>query len=236
MTDYRHSFLPPADAYGGADRFAPVRSSRLYQRIDNPDPERTAGSQFRYASFNDFLVTFEEEARDPTRVGAADVLDVINPLQHLPLVSNVYRELTGDQIKPGARMIGGAVFGGGMGLASSSVNAVIEEETGRDLAGNMALALSGKDSFVAQAHAVFPDPDGGTLAMGFSSDPERTGEGKESVAIEWRSERRADSAHVASAYRRVARMEPEVGSGVRSYEIVEMTDPERTAGTMVRYA
>ncbi|MGB6086494.1 MAG: hypothetical protein WBF74_07845, partial [Parvibaculum sp.] len=30
--------------------------------------------------------------------GFSDFLDVINPLQHIPIVSSIYRELTGDEL------------------------------------------------------------------------------------------------------------------------------------------
>ncbi|HSV28004.1 MAG TPA: hypothetical protein VLL76_00555, partial [Candidatus Omnitrophota bacterium] len=73
-----------------------------------------------------------------------DFLDVINPLQHIPLVNTLYREATGDQIGVGARLAGGALFGGPIGLAASMVNCVIEEETGKDVGGHM-LAMFGDD-------------------------------------------------------------------------------------------
>lgn len=77
--------------------------------------------------------------------GFSDLIDMVNPLQHIPVVNYVYRELSGDQIKPIAQIIGGAVFGGPMGAASGLVNVVIEQETGKDLAGNaMALAFRGE--------------------------------------------------------------------------------------------
>ena len=63
----------------------------------------------------------------------ADLLDVINPLQHIPVVSNLYRELTGDEIKAPARVLGGFLFGGPVGLVGSVANAAIEEASGRDL-------------------------------------------------------------------------------------------------------
>lgn len=40
-----------------------------------------------------------------------DLLDVINPLQHIPMVSSIYRAVTGDEISPGARVAGGALYG-----------------------------------------------------------------------------------------------------------------------------
>jgi hypothetical protein len=47
------------------------------------------------------------------------LLDIINPLQHIPLVSNLYREITGDQISSSARILGGGLFGGPIGLTSA---------------------------------------------------------------------------------------------------------------------
>ena len=45
-----------------------------------------------------------------------DLIDVINPLQHLPLVSNMYRSISGDEIGVIPKFLGGAVFGGPVGL------------------------------------------------------------------------------------------------------------------------
>ena len=69
-----------------------------------------------------------------------DLLDIINPFQHIPLVNIAYRALTGDEIKPMSQIVGGAVFGGPLGAAGGLVNAVIEEETGGDIVEN-ALSL-----------------------------------------------------------------------------------------------
>ena len=44
--------------------------------------------------------------------GFADLLDVINPLHHLPVVGSMYREMTGDQIEPAARSAGSFLWGG----------------------------------------------------------------------------------------------------------------------------
>lgn len=71
-----------------------------------------------------------------------DVLDLINPLQHLPVISSVYRAVTGDEIAPGARVFGGVLFGGVLGLVNAVINAVVEDTTGKDLSDH-ALALFG---------------------------------------------------------------------------------------------
>ncbi|MEX0696337.1 MAG: hypothetical protein WD014_00950 [Dongiaceae bacterium] len=69
-----------------------------------------------------------------------DIVDVINPLQHLPVVSAVYRWLTGDTIAPAARMAGAALFGGPVGFAVAIANLAVEDASGRDL-GDHAVAL-----------------------------------------------------------------------------------------------
>ncbi|MGE5517717.1 MAG: hypothetical protein ACM31D_18085 [Bacteroidota bacterium] len=69
-----------------------------------------------------------------------DLLDVINPLQHIPVVSDIYRDMTGDKIGVGARLVGGTLFGGPIGLIASAVDCVVEESTGKDT-GEHVLAL-----------------------------------------------------------------------------------------------
>lgn len=69
------------------------------------------------------------------------VLDVINPLQHLPVISTIYRHITGDDISPVARMAGGALYGGPVGLAMGVVNAAVVSNTGKDI-GETVLAMA----------------------------------------------------------------------------------------------
>jgi hypothetical protein len=45
----------------------------------------------------------------------ADLIDVINPLQHIPGVAELYRTVTGDQISEGARYAGNALYGLALG-------------------------------------------------------------------------------------------------------------------------
>lgn len=67
-----------------------------------------------------------------------DLVDIINPLQHLPLVSTMYRELTGDTISPGPRLMGSSLFFGPIGFATALANVVVEDETGRDIGEHLA--------------------------------------------------------------------------------------------------
>jgi hypothetical protein len=82
---------------------------------------------------------------DDDSFGFSDLVDIINPLQHIPIIGSIYREVTGDTIKPVSRIIGGAAFGGIAGAASSVANVIVEEETGKDIAGNIASALGSSE-------------------------------------------------------------------------------------------
>jgi hypothetical protein len=77
--------------------------------------------------------------------GFSDVLDIINPLQHFPVIGTFYRKFTGDTIKPLSNIVGAALFGGPIGAASSAVNLAVKQGTGKDLAEN-ALSMVGFES------------------------------------------------------------------------------------------
>ncbi|MFT5133298.1 MAG: hypothetical protein ACI9SC_001768, partial [Gammaproteobacteria bacterium] len=65
----------------------------------------------------------------------ADLIDIINPLQHIPILSNVYRKISGDTIDPAARVAGGALFGGPIGAALGVVGLAFEKMSADDDAG-----------------------------------------------------------------------------------------------------
>lgn len=90
-----------------------------------------------------------------------DFLDIINPLQHIPVISTLYREITGDEISPTARVLGGTLFGGPTGFVSAAANALYEEIAGEDI-GQSVLALFSDDA--ANATPQFAqDENGGAL-------------------------------------------------------------------------
>lgn len=69
------------------------------------------------------------------------VLDTINPLQHIPIVSTIYRELTGDIPGPASQVAGGALFGGVIGFVASLFNVQVEGVTGKDIGAHAVAAL-----------------------------------------------------------------------------------------------
>lgn len=68
------------------------------------------------------------------------LLDIVNPLHHIPVVSTIYRAITGDTIGPAPRLMGGAIFGGIIGLVSSAADSAVEAITGQDT-GSHVLAM-----------------------------------------------------------------------------------------------
>lgn len=72
----------------------------------------------------------------------SDFIDVINPLQHLPIIGTIYRAITGDEISGPARVAGGILYGGVVGGAAAVAGAASKESTGKDL-GEHALAALG---------------------------------------------------------------------------------------------
>ena len=106
--------------------------------LSAPPPSRVP---LRTGNRDDAPGAFWSQPEPPKQeLGFGDLLDALNPLQHLPIVGMVYRELTGDIPHPAARVIGGAIFGGASGMFSGVLNAIVEQETGKDLA-QLALGL-----------------------------------------------------------------------------------------------
>jgi hypothetical protein len=87
-----------------------------------------------------------------------DIIDVINPLQHIPIIGTIYRWLTGDEISPVSSLAGGFLFGGPIGLAASAVNVIVDQATGDDIGGNVMTAMFG-ESPAADGGGFNPDID-----------------------------------------------------------------------------
>ncbi|MDF3024026.1 MAG: hypothetical protein K0R10_1387 [Alphaproteobacteria bacterium] len=73
------------------------------------------------------------------------ILDIINPLQHIPVISTIYRNITGDEISPMARVAGDALYGGPIGAAVGLANVAVEHKTGKDIGENV-MAMFNKKS------------------------------------------------------------------------------------------
>ena len=112
------------------------------------------------------IAAAREEAarRGGEDIGFGDFIDLINPLHHLPVIGPLYREITGDEIKPAAQILGGFLYGGPVGLVASVSHAIAEEATGKDVTGHVMAALFGEDDAAtdapgAAAIAAAPEPE-----------------------------------------------------------------------------
>ncbi len=69
----------------------------------------------------------DEHVPVPGTLRFEDVLQALNPLHHLPVVGSIYRAATGERLSPALRVLGGAAFGGPIGMLSTAVFAAIEQ-------------------------------------------------------------------------------------------------------------
>ena len=75
-----------------------------------------------------------------------DILDAINPLQHIPIISTIYRKLTGDQMGYASRIAGDTLFGGVFGsfisgAISAIANVFVDALTGKDIGEHMIVSV-----------------------------------------------------------------------------------------------
>lgn len=119
----------------------------------------TARATQREAPLSAIIRSPTEEVYDqPGEMSFMDFLDIINPLQHLPVVGTIYRSITGDTIKPAQQVIGGMLWGGPLGGATSIFNAIVEQSTGKGVEGHAmaALGFGGEEPATAVASAEAP--------------------------------------------------------------------------------
>lgn len=100
-----------------------------------------------------FQANFESNQKKDEAFGFGDLIDMINPFHHIPIVSTFYRHITGDEIKPVSRIFGGAVFGGVIGAAGGIINAAVQTETGDDITGNIVRGVTSVNSDSSRSYS-----------------------------------------------------------------------------------
>lgn len=86
-------------------------------------------------------VTLFAEGNEPT---LWDLLDFVNPLQHIPVVNTLYREISGDKIGAVPKLAGSFAVGGPVGVGIAMASLAVEDATGKDF-GEHVLALFQED-------------------------------------------------------------------------------------------
>jgi hypothetical protein len=76
--------------------------------------------------------SFQKETLGDTNqpLSFKQLVDVFNPLQHIPVIGHLYRAATGDEPSREARIVGGALFGGPLGFAIAGISAFAAQERG----------------------------------------------------------------------------------------------------------
>jgi len=93
---------------------------------------------------------------DGSSFGFTDILGIINPLQHIPIVATIYRAVTGDTIGNVAKVVGDGLYGGLLGVASGAVDVATSEATGKDIGQHVLDTL--EDLFTSSKHDEKPAP------------------------------------------------------------------------------
>lgn len=85
-----------------------------------------------------------------------DLLDVVNPLQHLPVVGTLYRAITGDHMGTVEKIAGDTLYGGLWGAVGSIADTAFEAVTGKDFGSTMLAMLTGGDNAPATSKPALP--------------------------------------------------------------------------------
>jgi hypothetical protein len=94
----------------------------------------------------------------------SDLLDVLNPLQHIPIINTIYQQLTGDKEGAVADLAGGVLYGGLIGLGAAVVNLAVMGATGQSIGDNVVALFSDDSPSSATADNQPPATDPGQPA------------------------------------------------------------------------
>lgn len=169
----------PADAPGFAQHLAAAQTAAPPATTEAAKAPDKAASQTDLSSARiDRSAAAVEEDSD---FSFSDFMDTLNPLQHIPVIGTIYRELTDDTIKPVARIAGDIMYGVLIGSAAFSavgaiVSGIVEQESGQAPDVMLADALFGSDqqtppsdaqpapTMLAQADQAAPPPSASPAA------------------------------------------------------------------------
>jgi hypothetical protein len=105
---------------------------------------------------------------------ARDVVDAINPLEHIPFVSTLFDQITGHEASPASKLIGGALIGGPIGFLASLADVVFSQQTGHSAGGAVVAALTGTDAITEVAAATDTPLPAQTAAAETATAPAQT--------------------------------------------------------------
>jgi hypothetical protein len=104
-----------------------VYSSTYHGMVFSPAPAASAGAAPAAATAADGKPAKQSESF------FHHILDVINPLQHLPVIGTIYRAITGEHIGTVEKIAGDALYGGLWGAVASVADVAFEAITGKSV-------------------------------------------------------------------------------------------------------
>ena len=99
-----------------------------------------------------------------------NLLDIINPLEHLPIIGTIYRAITGTHIGIPEKIAGDTLYGGLWGAVSSVADAAFEAVTGKDFGSTVLALFTGHHHDTAVAANVVVTPPVKLPALSESQD------------------------------------------------------------------
>jgi hypothetical protein len=88
----------------------------------------------------------------------SDLLDILNPLQHIPIINTIYQHLTGDSEGAVADVAGGTLWTGPIGLVGSLLDLQVRSDTGKSI-GDTVLGWLGLESDDSDSAVARQDPE-----------------------------------------------------------------------------
>lgn len=138
-----------------------VYSLRYHSMVPSPSPARTESPTAPQTEAQTEAVTSTATKTADSGVKEEEgffghLLDVVNPLQHIPIIGTIYRAITGDKIGSVEKIMGGTLYGGMWGAISSIADVAFKGITGKSFE-DTALSLLKSDS-KAKANKVAATP------------------------------------------------------------------------------
>jgi hypothetical protein len=123
-----------------------VYSTQYHAMVSSPGPVRTESrTESRAESVTSTAAKTADTAAKDDEGFFDHLLDVVNPLQHIPIIGTIYRAITGDKIGSVEKIMGGTLYGGMWGAISSIADVAFKGITGKSFE-DTALSLFKSDS------------------------------------------------------------------------------------------
>ena len=136
-----------------SDRIAQTRSDYFTREVPtriDVHPEPTQGSDSTF--FGKDGLTFR------------DVVDAINPLNHIPIISDLFASATEHKASTASKLVGGTLLGGPIGFVASLANVIFEEAAGKSPAMAVYAAIT-EDNATTQVASAEPEALGEPLEL-----------------------------------------------------------------------